>query len=557
MRRRTFLERLGLIVGGAYMGQGSSLGSDSAPAGFHLVALDDWRGVHRYKHLVAGKPMTYGAEVPLSVAAIDDPARTYTSDPAKAIYRYSGLAASSRYKVRILYFGEKRVQKAYVNGVELHGKLTLPKKPTWYEYDVPPQALKGSSLELAIEHVEGPDVAVSAVELWSSDAGLSKGLLIEASDDSLGHLMGSVTDNIYTPVQGAQLSVTSGAGESPRKAVTNALGRFELDIPAAWRKGGGGEVRVVARKGQQEAEAVFRLSDVFVPAIRLSPKPTSVTGTEQLQVDLQGQWNFTVQPPENFWERAAVKVSEVFPIQVPGEWALQGFLVPDKGAGGYWRSVEIPRDWAGKRVKLRCDGVYSLGRVWINGKHVGDHEGGFTPFELDVTEAVQAGGDNTIAIHVTSDTLSDELSAMNRYAQHSLGGITRKILLFALPEVNVARIRVETLFDKQYVNATLRLSIAIANESVRDVTQFALNMTLTAPDGKALPLFPASIPLPSIRAGEVLEKTVEIPISQPEKWEAEHPRLHTLTCALNGGASLLETVKLRVGFREVEFGGRS
>jgi beta-galactosidase/beta-glucuronidase len=552
VKRRTFLEQLGLIFSTTYLAQVKSLASDSD--GFHLVALDDWQGVHRYRHLSVGKPMTYGGEVPLSVAAIDDPARTYTQDPLKVAYKYSGLQPSARYKVRVLYFGEHRVQKAFVNGVELHGNLPLPQKPTWYEYDVPPQALTGSSLELTFEHVEGPDVVVSAVELWSTDTELAKNLLIEANDDSLGRLVGTVTDNIYTPVQGTQVSVTPGAGGSARKAVTNASGRFALGIPPAWREGEAKEIRVVARKGRQESEALVRLSEVFVPTIRLSPRPTSVTGIEQLQVDLKGQWNFTVQPPDRFWEMGVVKTSDVFPIQVPGEWTLQGFLVPDKEAGGYWRSVKVPGEWAGKRVKLRCDGVYSLGHVWVNGKHVGEHEGGFTPFELDVTEVVQPGAENTFALHVTSDTLSDELSAMNAYAQHSLGGITRKILLFALPEVNIVRIRVETLFDKEYVNATLRLSVGIANESAKDITGCALNLGLTAPDGKSVALSPAAIALPSIRAGEVIEKTVEIPVSQPKKWEAEHPHLYTLACGLEG-AELFETVTLRIGFRQVEIWG--
>jgi hypothetical protein len=234
---------------------------------------------------------------------------------------------------------------------------------------------------------------------------------------------------------------------------------------------------------------------------------------------------------------------------------MQGFLVPAKGAGGYWRLAKVPAEWAGKRVKLRCDGVYSLGHVWVNGEHVGDHEGGFTPFELDVTGVVHPGTDNTFALHITSDTLSDEMSAMNMYAQHSLGGITRKILLFAVPEVNIARIRVETHLGKDYVNATLRLSMRIANQSGKDVTESALNLTLTAPDGKGVALAPASIPLPPIKAGEVIEKTVEIPVARPQKWEAEHPHLYTLACGLKGGASLLETVTLRVGFRQAEIRG--
>ena len=107
-------------------------------------------------------------------------------------------------------------------------------------------------------------------------------------------------------------------------------------------------------------------AEVVVP--RLSPLPVKV-GTER--VPLSGTWTFNGGDP----------------IEVPGEWVMQGFEVEKGREAVYERTFDVPRSWRRRRVKLRCNGIYSRARVEVNGKAVGSHLGGFTAFELDVTDA--------------------------------------------------------------------------------------------------------------------------------------------------------------------------
>ena len=86
-----------------------------------------------------------------------------------------------------------------------------------------------------------------------------------------------------------------------------------------------------------------------------------------------------------------------------------------------------PADWAGHRVKLRFDAVYSKADVWINGTAVGSHLGAFTPFELDVTRAVLPGKENVLALAVASDSLADALTVGLEMVGHPMGGILRKV----------------------------------------------------------------------------------------------------------------------------------
>jgi hypothetical protein len=285
---------------------------------------------------------------------------------------------------------------------------------------------------------------------------------------------------------------------------------------------------------------------------RLSPRPQLVAGVKEPHVDLGGTWRFNPGPPEGFGSEISNLKSEMpagwSDIQVPGEWVMQGFTVEADKPAGYFRSFKVPTDWKGKRIKLRCDGVYSDGTVWINGKKAGRHLGGFTPFELDVTELVKEG-ENVISISVVSESVADKLASGSSYAGHPLGGITRKIMLFALPSIHLSKLHVATTFDAAFRDATLEVSLAVAAEGGAAASDVQAYLTLRGPDGREAGLTPGSIALKDL-AG-----SIKIPVAGPAKWDSEHPNLYTLTIELKAAEKLLETVTQRVGFRQVEVRG--
>ncbi len=276
--------------------------------------------------------------------------------------------------------------------------------------------------------------------------------------------------------------------------------------------------------------ALPALPEPAVAVPRLSPRPAVVAGVAQPILDLAGTWTFRSDPSS-----AGLPA----PIQVPGEWVMQGFEVKPVQAAEYEREFSIPADWAGKRIKLRCDAVFSDATVFLNGTLAGKHLGGFTPFELDVTDRVRAGEPNVVKLAVISNSIADKrLAAASKYACHLLGGITRGIRLFVVPDVHVSSLFVFTRFDRDYRDATLELDLGVEGEAE------AL-LTLTGPDGKEVPLTP----------NRVAPGRASIPVSQPKKWDPEHPNLYTLTVQLEHDGKVVETVKQRVGFRQIEVRG--
>ena len=316
------------------------------------------------------------------------------------------------------------------------------------------------------------------------------------------------------------------------------------------------EIAVFADKAQAKALAALPAAPLpadWIPDVRLTQRPSAVAGVKAAKLDLNGTWKFNPAPPAEFGTAAAETFRDWKDIQVPGEWTMQGFKVEPKVAAGYSREFSVPQDWKGRRVKLRCDAVYSEAKVWVNGQEAGSHLGGFTPFELDVTRFLKAGAINTVTLSVKNESLADSLSCGSQYAAHPLGGIPRKIYLFTVPEVNIADLYARTEFDRDFVNATLIACVKIANDSQHDSAAGSFELLLAGADGAAKPL---DVAVPAIKAGQSFTSELRMPVASPRKWDSEHPNLYALTALLKDAqGAVAETVNKRIGFRQVEVRG--
>jgi len=290
------------------------------------------------------------------------------------------------------------------------------------------------------------------------------------------------------------------------------------------------------------------LSNQVVPMPRLSPRPVTVAGLRSPMVSLNGTWKFNPAPPAGFAQFNAEQTRHWHDLAVPGEWVMQRFEVKTNLAAAYWREFQVPADWQGRRIKLRFDTVHSDCRVFVNGREVGAHEGGFTAFELDLTDAVKPGR-NTLALAVKNESTADTLASATQYAAHQLGGITRKVQLFALPPINLAGQTVETKFDGQFENATLALKLAVAGEPpAKTADQISVRATLF--DGARI-IVSATRDVPA-GAGAV---DLSLPVIAPMKWDSEHPNLYSLKTELLAGSRVMEAISQRVGFRQIEIRG--
>ncbi|WP_090392948.1 glycoside hydrolase family 2 TIM barrel-domain containing protein [Niabella drilacis] len=259
----------------------------------------------------------------------------------------------------------------------------------------------------------------------------------------------------------------------------------------------------------------------------LTPQPALVAGIAQPVQSLNGKWDFGV---EGRPQRSG--------INVPGEWVMQGYTVNEGETALYSRTVDIPADWKGKRVKLRFEGVSSHAVVLVNGRQVAVHEGSFVPFEADITDALQPAN-NLLQVKVQSRTISDVLACTSQYAVHTVGGILRNVTLMAVPEAHINNLAVVTTFDRQYKNAILALNTGVS----ADASNSSILYILRNKEGKIVKQGTSDHQSPITN--------FKLQIINPFHWTPESPYLYELTAALQQDGKIIETIRQKIGFRQV------
>lgn len=176
------------------------------------------------------------------------------------------------------------------------------------------------------------------------------------------------------------------------------------------------------------------------------------------QWSLDGDWNYIGDPYEtgqggflSFYldrkpldktDRVEYSFDDSPTLQVPGDWNTQDpTLFLYEGTVWYRRKFERPAESAGKRLFLYFDGANYLTKVYLNGRAVGQHEGGFTPFDFDVTDLVR-DGENSLVVGVSNTRRGDGIPAKVT-DWYNYGGLIRDVRLVAAPQDYIENFRIQ------------------------------------------------------------------------------------------------------------------
>jgi hypothetical protein len=273
------------------------------------------------------------------------------------------------------------------------------------------------------------------------------------------------------------------------------------------------------------------------------PVPDIVNGVAQCALDINGEWMLCASLPPSF-DGSALDALSWVPTIVPGELAMQGVKTATDVAYALRRRIPLPHDFVGRAMVLRFDGVYNHARVWVNGRQVREHFGGFTSWDCDVTDFI-LGADELDLVVLLVDR-ADDPSGASSYVKHSIAGILRDVRLIALPKTHVSQWQVSASLDESCRIGLLDVGLAVVGVESRSVKA---SVSLRDPGGREVPL---NLPNPLSIDSKLAFPQVRLP--DVERWDSEHPNLYELSVELVSKSGS-QTLRRKIGFRRIDHQG--
>lgn len=212
------------------------------------------------------------------------------------------------------------------------------------------------------------------------------------------------------------------------------------------------------------------------------------------------------------------------------------------GWGWYRKHLTIDASQSGRKVFAEFDAVQKYCKIWLNGRYLGDHKGGFHSFSIDLTDAVRFGGDNVLVLAV-SNRQADRfhIPVMDAGNWDLYGGIYRAVRLVITDRVYVpfqgsAAHEGGTFIttpDVSAEQAQVRVRTWVENDFAvaRDAD---LTTTLVGPSGQTVLAFHERR---TLAPGTITEFDATRRLERPERWSPESPQLYTAVSEVSAGGA--------------------
>jgi beta-galactosidase/beta-glucuronidase len=199
------------------------------------------------------------------------------------------------------------------------------------------------------------------------------------------------------------------------------------------------------------------------------PRPQLVRNT---WLNLNGQWQYSITSASVQAIPATYEGKILVPFAVESALSGVGKTVGKDNALWYQRSATVPATFKNKRTLLHFGAVDWQCDVFVNGKKVGDHKGGYDPFSIDITSALTRSGSQQIAVRVWDP--SDEgpqprgkqVKNPNGIWYTPVTGIWQTVWLEAVPQSYISNIKQTPDIDKSVINVSTQVENAQAGDQV-------------------------------------------------------------------------------------------
>jgi len=215
---------------------------------------------------------------------------------------------------------------------------------------------------------------------------------------------------------------------------------------------------------------------------------------------------------------------------------------PENSVGWYRKSVFIPESDLGKRISIEFDGVHRNSIVWVNGFYLGTEHSGYTSFSYDITDYLNYGGNNVIAVRADA--------TMEEGWFYEGAGIYRHTWLTKTSPLHVRRYGTFVTTDLKENAAIITTRTTVVNESDKN-SVFDIGETIVNAEGKTIAS--GSIQQLKLSAGEQKEYFNSYKVADPKLWSIETPYLHKLKTVIRSAGKIADTYETTFGIRTVRY----
>jgi beta-glucuronidase len=283
-----------------------------------------------------------------------------------------------------------------------------------------------------------------------------------------------------------------------------------------------------------------------------------------VSIPLSGDWRFSIDRGQvgekQGWFEPDYDDSSWITVTVPHTWNVMPEYLDYEGLGWYRRTFTVPVGSETAHLRLHFEAVFYLAKVWLNGQYLGQHEGGYTPFEFDVSRMVKPGGTNVLAVQVdnlrSTNRIPAELNPTWSFDWYNYGGITRDVSLEITSQAYISKQQIVSTphligldeADSATVTATITINNSSAETLIGSITANLLDNT----SGNTVLDSPVSASV-SIPADTSIDVKLTATLASPKLWHFDHPNLYRWSVSLvDADGQLLHRDEVTIGIRLVE-----
>jgi beta-glucuronidase len=245
-------------------------------------------------------------------------------------------------------------------------------------------------------------------------------------------------------------------------------------------------------------------------------------------------------------------------VVVPHCWPASEQYRKYIGDAVYQRDFDLPAVEPGKLVRLHFDAVYDVASVWLNGRKLGTHEGGYTPFEFDVTRLLKPGK-NHLLVEVSNAPGFSTIPALatahgsQNYPLYGTaagegivgwmpyGGIVRPVSLLVTDAVYLRNMKIDATPDLAHNTARISVHAWVHNGG---------SSTSTATVRGAVAGLPVSFPKVKVAEGGDAEIVWSGTLKNAHLWNVRDPFLYDASIQVPG-----DELDAKIGVREIRVQG--